>query len=47
MPGIELIAVALSALTTAPAQVVLDDVQHVRVYSEAGRFGGWPQGFRI
>lgn len=47
MPGIELIAIALSALTTAPAQVVLEDVQNVRVYSEAGRFGGWPANHGI
>lgn len=47
MPGIECIAIALSALATAPAQMVLEDVQHVRVYSESGRFGGWPANHGI
>jgi hypothetical protein len=37
----------VSAVIAAPEQIVLEDVQHVTVYYEAGRFGGWPANHGI
>jgi Neuraminidase (sialidase) len=42
MFGIEVLMMVLSAVSGAPEQIVLKDVQHVKVYGEQGRFGGWP-----
>lgn len=42
MFGIGLALVALGITSGAPDQVILQDVRHVTVYGEPGRFGGWP-----
>ena len=38
---------AMGAVSAAPEQIILDDVKHVTVYYEAGRFGGWPANHGI
>lgn len=47
MIGIEVLLTALGAISGAPEQIVLKDVQHVKVYGEKGRFGGWPANHGI
>jgi hypothetical protein len=47
MIGIEVLLTALGALSGAPEQIILEDVQHVKVYGEPGRFGGWPANHGI
>ena len=37
----------VSVLLEAQEQVILEDVQHVTVYYESGRFGGWPANHGI
>ena len=47
MIGFGLALCALSVAAGAPDQVILQNVQHVKVYGEAGRFGGWPANHGI
>ena len=47
MIGIGLALYALSITAGAPEQIMLDNVEHVKVYGEPGRFGGWPANHGI
>lgn len=47
MISIGMALVALSGLAASPEQVVLKDVENVKVYGEPGRFGGWPANHGI
>lgn len=47
MTSIGLILIALGAVSTAPEQIILKDAEHVKVYGEKGRFGGWPANHGI
>lgn len=47
MSSMSAFLIAVSSLAAAPEQVILQDVQHVKVYGEQGRFGGWPANHGI
>lgn len=47
MIGISILTLALGAVTAAPDQIILKDVENVKVYGEPGRFGGWPANHGI
>jgi hypothetical protein len=47
MLGAALVLSAASALSAGAEHVVLTDVEHVTVYYESGRFGGWPANHGI
>lgn len=47
MVGLGWVLCVLGAATGAPEQVVLGNADHVIVYREAGRFGGWPANHGI
>ncbi|MCF6284098.1 MAG: glycoside hydrolase [Candidatus Hydrogenedentes bacterium] len=47
MTAMGILFCAMSAVSATPNQVVLTDVEHVTVYYESGRFGGWPANHGI
>jgi len=47
MSGVALVLCAVGALSAAEERVLIEGAEHVTVYYEAGRFGGWPANHGI
>ena len=47
MTSIGIAMILLGGFISSPDQIILEDVQHVKVYGEKGRFGGWPANHGI